>query len=164
MQNNQYMTPANNQGWNQQYTNQQPNNQPMYTAQMPPYQLPYTTSVAQQSPNTYVPYQRYSQPQPTFPQLYGKYVQNPNEIRPNDIPMDGSTSFFPSMDGSCVYAKTWGADGTILTQKYVPEAAQPETAPVQGYSEIMEKLGAIEQLLASKKPTVYQKKEAANNG
>lgn len=46
---------------------------------------------------------------------------------PNEVPMDGSVSLFPTADYSCVYAKAWNANGMIDTVKYVPE--KPETQP-----------------------------------
>ena len=56
-----------------------------------------------------------------------RIINDPKEIMPNEVPMDGSVSLFPTADYSCVYAKAWNANGMIDTVKYVPE--KPETQP-----------------------------------
>ena len=55
--------------------------------------------------------------------LPGRQISSIDEIMPNDVPMDGSVSFFPVRDGSCVYAKFWNRQGTIDTIKFVPAVA-----------------------------------------
>lgn len=83
--------------------------------------------------------------------LPGRQISSIDEIMPNDVPMDGSVSFFPVRDGSCVYAKFWNRQGTIDTIKFVPavatsaeniENAQPDFA-----QEIIRRLDKIEKSL-----------------
>lgn len=83
--------------------------------------------------------------------LPGRQISSIDEIMPNDVPMDGSVSFFPVRDGSCVYAKFWNRQGTIDTIKFVPAVAtsaenientQPDFA-----QEIIRRLDKIEKSL-----------------
>lgn len=57
--------------------------------------------------------------------IAGRTVQCESDIAPSEVPMDGSTSWFPLSDGSAVYSKRWNADGTITTLRYVM-ASDPE--------------------------------------
>nr|DAU25858.1 MAG TPA: hypothetical protein [Caudoviricetes sp.] len=65
--------------------------------------------------------------QPSVKRVPARIINDPKEIMPNEVPMDGSVSLFPTADYSCVYAKAWNANGMIDTVKYVPE--KPETQP-----------------------------------
>lgn len=58
----------------------------------------------------------------TFSQntIRGRVISDISQITPNEVPMDGSVSLFPSQDYSCIYAKQWATDGTIKTMKYIP--------------------------------------------
>lgn len=86
---------------------------------------------------------------PTYPTLPGRTVMNPDDVRPNEVPMDGSVSFFPMNDYSCIYAKIWGNDGQLKTFKFVPEKVpeQKEEQPSE-LSQIMARLDTIEKALA----------------
>lgn len=99
----------------------------------------------------------YQQPYSYFnqrPSIPGKTITNPNEILPQDVPMDGSIGLFPVQDHSCIYAKAWNSNGTIATVRYVPE--QPATATsnpdpqVSNQQAMMEKLDRIEEMLKQK--------------
>lgn len=85
--------------------------------------------------------------------LPGRIVMNPNEIRPNEVSMDGSISLFPTNDYSCIYAKAWGQDGNIQTVRYIPEVPAPAEAsnpePTDSmFSEVMARLDNIEQMIS----------------
>lgn len=77
--------------------------------------------------------------------MFGKVVSNENEILPNDVPMDGSTSFFPLSDGSMIFAKTWNSDGTIRTIRYSPikESVEADKKPSE-FEVIIQRLDKIE--------------------
>lgn len=81
--------------------------QPMQ-AQMPAY--------GSQTPNTGI-----QKP----PAMSGRVVSQEAEITPQEVPMDGSFSWFPMADGSAVIGKRWNSDGTITTLRYVM-ASDPE--------------------------------------
>lgn len=51
-------------------------------------------------------------------------VNDPNEIRPADIPMDKGFGMFLRKDLKEIYIKQWGQDGTINTKKYVEEVPE----------------------------------------
>ena len=52
--------------------------------------------------------------------INGKMVAAVEQIAANDVPMDGSVAFFPKQDLTEIYAKQWGADGSIKTVVYKP--------------------------------------------
>lgn len=99
-------------------------------------------------PNNYGQYQNYQyqqnyQPQyqqqltPTFmsgtnqtQQLSGRTVAKIDDIAVNEVPMDGSTAFFPNTNGQEVYAKKWNADGTVSTFLYKISTENAPTAEV----------------------------------
>ena len=84
-------------------------------------------------------YPQYSQPaQPTYPQnpqtypqaslgLQGKLIENAEMVKVIEIPMDGSTSFFPLADGSAILTKQLQVDGTSKVVIYKP-SVEPEKA------------------------------------
>lgn len=52
--------------------------------------------------------------------INGRMVAAVEQIAANDVPMDGSVAFFPKQDLTEIYAKQWGADGSIKTVVYKP--------------------------------------------
>lgn len=124
----------------------------------PPYQ--------NQFQNTYQPYV----PQvpaitPTVTQsgLTGHLVASPDEIKPNDIPMNGQAAYFPSNDGKVIYAKAWNTDGSIATVRYVAESAE-ETPAQPTLFDIANQLQNIEDLLNAKpKPAAKRTRKAADD-
>ena len=84
-------------------------------------------------------YPQYSQPaQPTYPQnpqtypqaslgLQVKLIENAEMVKVIEIPMDGSTSFFPLADGSAILTKQLQVDGTSKVVIYKP-TTEPEKA------------------------------------
>lgn len=60
----------------------------------------------------------------------GFYVNDPSEIRPGDIPMDGSICFFPAINLSSITIKQWNSMGQLDTMVFVPAPNQaPQTPP-----------------------------------
>lgn len=92
-----------------------------------------------QSPNVNVPFT-------------GRFVENPKEIMPNEVPMDGRIGIFPSRDLSTITVKAWNANGTIMNVRYILDPSQvQETAPdpQQETRDILARLEAIEKTLAA---------------
>lgn len=91
----------------------------------------------------------------------GRFVNSINEVQPNEIPMNGSISFFPTYDKSSIYARQWNNDGTITTVRYILES-QPiidANPPAEDpYSVIMKRLDDIEKKLNHK--PYYKKGES----
>lgn len=85
----------------------------------------------------------------------GRIVKNPSEIRPNEVPMDGGISCFPTEDMKYIYVKQWNSDGTIFTAKYERTNDIPtEEAQKPSFEQaIMERLDNIEKMLTKKTPT-----------
>lgn len=129
----------------------------------------------------------YTQPQPTFPQypqaqpqtqppgpstLKGRMISDENEIGPNEVAMDGTVSFFPKNDWSCILAKVW-YNGSVYTYKFVPEqvsepAPQEENVENQELKEINKKCDDILKQLNNRgkqytgKSSYTNKKEQTN--
>ena len=92
------------------------NNNP-YQQQMNSYMPQYPAYQYNQMGNMQ---QRY-QPQQEFQMqsgLFGKVVQDAENIIPSDVPMNGAVAFFPKSDLSEIYAKQWGTDGKISTSVF----------------------------------------------
>ena len=67
--------------------------------------------------------QQYQQPsymQQAAQRINGRVVQSADMITANDVPMDGSVAFFPTQDMSEIYAKSWDANGKIVTRLFKP--------------------------------------------
>lgn len=91
--------------------------------------------------------------------IVGRWVNNFDEIKPQDVPMDGSISLFPQSDNTCIYAMMWSNDGKIVPYRFVPEkneqptqqqiAMPPEMGNIiQGYeaiaTNVADRLAALE--------------------
>ena len=101
--------------------------QPNYMNQ--PYN-PYGFQNMQQPLNRYQqPEQVYMQNQSTYKQrlgLQGKSVDNIEVVKATDIPLDGSISYFPLVDGSSIVTKQLMQDGTSRMIVYKPAETTPK--------------------------------------
>ena len=164
-------TPSQQFGQGQSTTNGWANNQngyqqpqpPQYYQYQPNWNRPVMTAAQTQVPNQFngiIP---------------GKIINNLQEVRPNEVPMDGSASIFPMSDFSSIYVKAWGPDGNIQTLKFIPDATTNKEVD-QGPSEfdkIMKELDTIKAKLGElnvapvqrqqKSSYSSQKKEVNNN-
>lgn len=61
----------------------------------------------------------------------GFYVNDPAEIRPGDVPMDGSICFFPASNLSSITIKQWNSMGQLDTMVFVPAPNQVSQTPPQ---------------------------------
>lgn len=62
-----------------------------------------------------------------------RFVDRPEDITPNYIPMNGDLGVFPLRDQSAILTKQWKSDGSIETIKYIPErhtVTEAKTDPV----------------------------------
>ena len=93
-------------------------------------QQPMTTPQYQPQATDYM-----SQMQNTYQKplgLQGKTVDNIEVVKATDIPLDGSVSYFPLVDGSSIITKQLQADGTSRMVVYKPiETKQPKQVEVQ---------------------------------
>lgn len=124
------------------------NYQPVYT--VPTHQNTYDSSSYQQASRPQLP--NTNQNQQSAPLQFGisgKVVSNVEEIKPNEVPMDGSISLFPLNDYTAIYAKQWSTDGLINTVRYIPDTSQYSGAKTQTdiNAIILERLDAIEKKL-----------------
>jgi hypothetical protein len=68
--------------------------------------------------------------------INGRMVTAVEQIAANDVPMDGSVAFFPKQDLTEIYAKQWGADGSIKTVVYKPYAEPKDNQTVNSMIDV----------------------------
>lgn len=87
----------------------------------------------------------YQQPIQQIPisSLRGKLIDTPNDIAISDVPSDGSTGVFPSKDGNYIITKTWAADGSVRTEKYLKEKAK-NTEPSINLQDLLRRVESLE--------------------
>ena len=100
--------------YNNPYYNQQQRYQPMPMANQPMQQPTYMQPIVQQT-------------QPIG--LLGKIVDSIDVVKGMDIPLDGSTSFFPLADGTAIVSKQLQTDGTSKTTVYKPVTEEQKELP-----------------------------------
>lgn len=79
-------------------------------------------------------------PQTQIQTVYGRVVESESEIKPNEVPMDGSIALFPKPDFSMIIAKQWSQNGTISTLKFVPEATSDSSEDTSAASMSIDEL------------------------
>lgn len=109
---------------------QSPQNVSMMPLQNVQTQQPIMTTAQNQNWKVY-------SPGPQMPPLVGRWVNNFDEIKPQDVPMDGSVCFFPQADQSCIYAMTWSNNGTIVPYRFLPEKNESPVAQTTSLSSEM---------------------------
>ncbi len=115
-------------------TMQQPVNMPGFQPQYPA--VPGIGSVPMNRPRT----------------IPGRMIYSPDEIMPQEVPMDGSVSLFPMHDWSCVYGKWWTSNGQIQTVKFVLEKPKKEIDESStSIADISERLSKVERYLFKNK-------------
>lgn len=84
------------------------------------------------------------QPQTITTGLQGKAVDSIDVVKALDIPLDGTTSYFPLIDGSAIITKKLQADGTTKTTIYKAteekEAFLPKYATIDDVKKEFEKI------------------------
>lgn len=94
--------------------------------------------------------QQFMQPQSIQPVvqpsgLLGKIVDNVDVVKATDIPLDGSTSYFPLADGSAIVTKKLQNDGTSKTIIYKPtEEEKLETPKYATLEDIRKEIDEID--------------------
>lgn len=81
----------------------------------------------------YNPYFNVQQPQAPVPVKYGnnlqgKSIDNLEVVKAMDIPLDGSVSYFPLVDGSAIVTKQLQQDGTSKITIFKPIEAEEATS------------------------------------
>ena len=94
----------------------------------------------------------------------GKFIADERDILPNDVPMDGRLSLFPSKDMSVIVAKAWTANGNMNTVRYIPDPdqfAKSQAEDQEVLNDILRRLGDLESSLKAK--TVASKRKDDQN-
>ena len=81
--------------------------------------------------------------------LLGKVVDSQDAVKVTDIPLDGSVSYFPLVDGSAILTKKLQMDGTSKIVVYKP-VVEEEKEPVKyvtfdDLKDIQEKISNLEE-------------------
>lgn len=147
------------------------NTNPYYGAPNPyqnniPMPSPYQNNVPMPQYTQYnpMPNQAPQQTQQFVPiQIHGHTIKDEStEIAPNDVPMDGSVSLFPTENYSCIFAKHWNKDGKITTTKFVPVPADEDYVPTPGFEdEMRSRMDELKQLIQQNRS--YKKPNYRNN-
>ena len=98
----------------------------------------------QNQPLNQQPIQQTLQQMPQVCSLTGKQVDSIDVVKATDIPLDGSTCYFPLIDGSAIVTKKLQNDGTSKTIIYKPVDNQEETSIK--YATIADDENAIENI------------------
>lgn len=92
-------------------------------------QQPIITPQYQQQTNEYMP-----QIQPAYQKpigIQGKTVDSIDVVKATDIPLDGSVSYFPLVDGSAIVTKQLNQDGTSKMIVYKPIETTPKKVEIK---------------------------------
>lgn len=97
----------------------------------------------------------------------GRMISTPDEISPNEIPMDMTMSLFPLKDNSAVIGKIWDNNGNLQTIRYVPEQPAQQNQQQDPFAVLMQhidtRMDAIEEKLNRRnkyyKPNTYRKNQ-----
>ena len=126
--------------------------QPVYPSYMPPQ-------------STVTPYSQPNMQTPQQASIRGYFVNNENDIPPQDVPMDGTMAFFPTSDGKRVIGKRWNGNGgieTVIFSKDEPVQEAMNAGP-RFEDEVLEKLNDIQSSLKNRRYTKQpQEKREAN--
>ena len=131
------------------------NSIPLYSPYQPSITMPHYNPMPNQTPQ---------QPQFVPIQIHGHTIKDENtEIAPNDVPMDGTVSLFPTENYSCIFAKHWNKDGKITTTKFVPVPVDEDYVPTPGFEdEMRSRMDELKQLLQQNAHRSYNKKSNYN--
>lgn len=100
-----------------------------------------------------------AQPQPQqLSVIPGRAINSPDEIKPNEVPNDGSFGVFPMADQSAIYLKGWGSEGLIKTLKYVQAVETEVTAQPQNMTDLSDEIAQIKEALTDIQAQLHQKK------
>lgn len=106
----------------------------------------------------------FNMPKAQAPSNRCKYINSLEDVTPSDVPMDGSSSFFPLIDGSTIYVKHWNSDGTIETIKYIKEETPEVTPKKVAIEELLnERFDELAELIRKNKPSTSKRGEANTN-
>ena len=113
------------------------NYNPYFGTNVMPQQNPYLNQFYGNQPIQPVQPTQPIKPQPTEVQmpfkqisLQGKSVDSIDVVKAMDIPLDGSVSYFPIIDGSAIVTKQLLQDGTSKTTVYKPVNEEEEVKEV----------------------------------
>lgn len=94
-------------------------------------------------------------------QIPCRSISNPDEIMPNEVPMDGRIALFMARDNSRIIAKQWNPNGLIDTVEYVPNLpTEPKVDSAPFDQQILERLDRLDRMLTSLMSPI----EPAQNG
>ncbi len=155
----------------------QPYQSPYQSQYQAPYNNPAPATPAVQTQNMgqiNSPFQKYS-----MPGINGRVVNDFNEIIADDVPTNGTYAVFVKNDMSEIQARTWAADGKIVSVAFKPvlepqnnnSTPEPQKAVVglsdevteafmNRFDDIMNKIDVLEEIVSKQTNVGRRKKEA----
>lgn len=95
--------------------------------------------------------------------LLGKSVESIDVVKAMDIPLDGSTSYFPLTDGSAIVTKKIQTDGTSKTIVYKPieeeSTSQPNYVTMEDVEKKIKELDSTSEIKSFKEELKSIKKQ-----
>lgn len=124
---------------------------PGYQAGAPMYQTPQPQPIQNTANYGFMP--ATTPHQQSASTLIGRVVNSEQEIRPNEVPMNGTPGIFPINGGKHILVKVWGADGTITDYRYTLEEPNAQNTPQNAgitLENISEQLNDLKSIINSK--------------
>lgn len=137
-------------------------NQPIYGQQIPAQGgMQYDPNLYYQNRMNFLQNQMQQNNQQNFNMLGGKVVDSVEVVKATDIPMDGSSYYFPNADGSEVYSKRWLPNGKTEIVVYTKQNPITESKEVKETNELMEKLNGFDERF-DKLEKLFSSKQVGN--
>lgn len=127
------------------------------------YQNPYYQSNFQSYQNQVVPQIPQYSAQLAQPSLTGRTIGSHEEISAADVPQTGTPAYFPTQDGTVIFAKKWNPDGSITTLRYVPATDVQNEVQQPTLFDIVNQLNDIQDLLTAKPATKRTTKKVSDD-
>lgn len=108
---------------------------------------------------------------PSSPPNYfgGRLIEDFTEVKPNETPMDGSITLFPTKDLNSIYLRTWNRDGRLMSFVYRLDTSVDLNAPVlppqqQEYQALIDRVNQLEDMVRQQQtPAPAQQSRGGRN-
>lgn len=90
---------------------------------------------------------------PSSEGFLGRVIEDLNEIKPNEVPMDGRFALFPAKELDAIYLKAWNSNGVMMTLRYQLDPTFQSTQAVNNggarQEEMLRRIEALEQTIVA---------------
>lgn len=108
-------------------------------------------------------------PSNSSPSFGGRLIQDFTEVKPNETPMDGSITLFPTKDLSEIYLRTWTPNGRLMSFLYRLDTSVDLNAPVlppqqqDNYQALMDRINHLEDMVRQQQAVPPQQQKGGRN-